>query len=58
MKLYLLWAAVFVATAAVAKGPANEKQKKDKITNMLIKLRKLEKISNKSKGPNSDWFIN
>jgi len=36
----------------------NEKQKKDKITNMLIKLRKLEKISNKSKGPNSDWFIN
>ncbi len=33
-------------------------KKKDKITNMLIKLRKLEKISNKSKGPNSDWFIN
>ena len=30
MKLYLLWAAVFVATAAVAKGPAKEKEKKDK----------------------------
>ena len=29
MKLYLLWAAVFVATAAVAKGPAKEKEKKD-----------------------------
>ena len=27
MKLYLLWAAVFVATAAVAKGPAKEKEK-------------------------------
>ena len=30
MKLYLLWAAVFVASAAVAKGPAKEKEKKDK----------------------------
>lgn len=36
----------------------NDKQKKDKITNMLIKLRKLKKISNISKGPNSEWFIN
>lgn len=36
----------------------NEKQKKDKITNMLIKLRKLGKITNTTRGPNSNWFIN
>ena len=30
MKLYLLWAAVFVATTAVAKEPGKEKEKKDK----------------------------
>lgn len=35
----------------------DEKQKKDKITNLLTKLKKLKKIRNESKGPNSDWFI-
>lgn len=35
----------------------DEKQKKDKITNLLTKLRKQGKIKNKSHGPNSDWLI-
>lgn len=35
----------------------DDKQKKDKITNLLTKLRKLGKIKNKSQGPNSDWLI-
>ena len=33
------------------------KQKKDKITNLLTKLRKRGQIKNKSHGPNSDWLI-
>lgn len=35
----------------------DDKQKKDKITNLLTKLRKLGKIKNKSQGPNSEWLI-
>lgn len=35
----------------------DDKQKKDKITNLLTKLRKLGKVKNKSQGPNSDWLI-
>ena len=35
----------------------DDKQKKDKITNLLTKLRKRGQIKNKSQGPNSDWLI-
>lgn len=35
----------------------DEKQKKDKITNLLTKLRKQGKIRNRSQGPNSEWLI-
>ena len=35
----------------------DDKQKKDKITNLLTKLKKHGKIKNKSRGPYSDWFI-
>lgn len=35
----------------------DDKQKKDKITNLLTKLKKHGKIKNKSRGPHSDWFI-
>lgn len=35
----------------------NDKQKKDKITNLLAKLKRQGKIRNESQGPNSDWFI-
>lgn len=35
----------------------NDRQKKDKITNLLAKLKRQGKIRNKSQGPNSDWFI-
>lgn len=35
----------------------DDKQKKDKITNLLTKLRKRGQIKNKSHGPNSDWLI-
>lgn len=35
----------------------DDRQKKDKITNLLAKLRRQGKIRNESQGPNSDWFI-
>ena len=35
----------------------DDKQKKDRITNLLTKLRKRGQIKNKSQGPNSDWLI-
>ncbi len=35
----------------------NDRQKKDKITNLLAKLKRQGKIRNESQGPNSDWFI-
>ena len=35
----------------------NERQKKDKITNLLAKLKRQGRIRNESQGPNSDWFI-
>ena len=34
----------------------NDRQKKDKITNLLAKLKRQGKIRNESQGPNSDWF--
>ena len=34
-----------------------DRQKKDKITNLLAKLKRQGKIRNESQGPNSDWFI-
>lgn len=33
-----------------------DRQKKDKITNLLAKLKRQGKIRNESQGPNSDWF--
>ena len=35
----------------------DDRQKKDKITNLLAKLKRQGKIRNESQGPNSDWFI-
>lgn len=38
-------------------GSTRRQTKKDKITNLLTKLRKLGKIKNKSQRPNSNWLI-
>lgn len=35
----------------------DEKQKKYKITNLLMKLKKMGKLRNESCGPNSEWWI-